>query len=72
MLLCKLHLVIIKDDAIGWQDFTQEVAIMLKVKELSNVLRDNIVKQHFNGKCYRAIAMPSGIRVGRIDMIICR
>ena len=44
----------IKDAAIGWDDFTQQVAIMVKVKELPKVLRENIIKLHSRRKNYRA------------------
>lgn len=49
--------VMIKDVAIGVEEFTQQVTIMMKVKEFPKVLRDNIIKQNSNGKSYRTIAM---------------
>lgn len=38
--------------ATDWEEFTIQVAIMAKVKALSNVLEDNVIKQHLNGKSY--------------------
>lgn len=40
--------VIIKDITVSWEDFTQEIAIIMKVKGLSQVFRDSIIKQHSN------------------------
>lgn len=43
----KLHQIIIKDIATGWEDFTRQVAIM--VKELSGTLLNNsFEKSHSN------------------------
>lgn len=41
--------IIIKDDTVGLEDFAQQVAIIVKVKELPKVLKDNF-KQDSNGK----------------------
>lgn len=34
--------VIVKDNGIGWEDFTQ-VAVLVKVKKLPKVLKSNII-----------------------------
>ena len=48
--------VVMKDVATGYDDFLQQVAIIVKLKELPKVLRDKIIKQQLKGESYRAIA----------------
>lgn len=62
---------IIRDFVIVGEDFTQKVAMTVKVKKLPTFLRDNIINQQPYRKSYRAIAKPLYISVRAIDLIIC-
>lgn len=53
--------VIIKSPFTGREDFIQQKAIMMKVKELPALIRDNIIKQHLSRKRHGAIAKTLNI-----------
>lgn len=46
----------------GWEDVMQQEAIMVKVMALLKVIMDNIMKQQWNGKCYRAITKRKDLK----------
>lgn len=59
---------IIIDVAIGWKDFMQQVAIVVKVNDGPQVLRDNII----TGKHHRALGKALTISVSTMYLLICK
>lgn len=53
-------------------DFVQQAVIMVKVNELSEFFRDNIIKQHSSGKPRRAIFNTINNSLRTTGSIICR
>ncbi|XP_036418417.1 PRELI domain-containing protein 1, mitochondrial-like isoform X1 [Colossoma macropomum] len=49
-----------------------QVAIIMKLKELPEVLRDNIIKQHSNGKSYGAQTKTLYIHINTVCSIMCK